>query len=427
MGRKNTTLRHLVDRRPNEVRQIPGPPEPPPPNRESSYRLSYGANGSEKRQISYSGLANSIRLSALPSTTFFLDTCFINAHQVPNDVWNSLDSHHTILSPGVLLELREWLDGPFRNGCFHERVRATMAGKPSSVQLLDTSHYSSVVQSAAKYYVRLLCVRKALGAIEKQRFTAEHGREPSDDELANRCRRIVGDRGWPLAEKGMSEGTRINFGTDEELVVWAVLFAVLTGHETVILTRDRDVLEQFYKMVYLLDTHYRSCLIARELERNPQGFDDVQIHASDDARFLWEIVEEKDARLLEMPYRFDQIVLPTHFRPVSVQCWLLGGDPCRMSFARLPFLAEREMECVIYAKGATNGLNTALLNGLNCHRCFAPYIHSIPAAWFLVGRDHRMKLFGLEFPIVDVELCIRANEGTERVVYRNSLLAIPNN
>src|SRR4051812_37389044 len=116
MPRKNATVSHVVDRRPTSIVQIPGPPEDAPPHRESAFRLSYNSDGSEKRSIAYPGLARTIRLSSLPDTAFFVDTCFVNAHEVPTDLWDALAQQLVVVTPGILFELREWLDEPRRNG-----------------------------------------------------------------------------------------------------------------------------------------------------------------------------------------------------------------------------------------------------------------------------------------------------------------------
>lgn len=421
MPKKNATLAHIVDRRPTNTLSIPGPQDPPPPHRRSAYRLSYGGNQSEKRSTSYTALARSIKLSSLPSTVFFLDTCFANAHDVPGEVWEALEHQQTVLTPGILFELREWLDHPYRNKRFNNSVRAAASGAKSSVRLLDMTEYSTTSQAAAKYYVQLLGVRKLVAIIEQQQFQSEFGRPPTDAELAARCKRIVGERGWRLAQKGMAESKNINFGADEELVVWAVVSAVLSGRETVILTRDTDVMEQFYKMVYLLDTHYRSCLIAHAVSLFPSKFTDVVFEKRLPPL---EMMQPNQAVVKSMPYRFDDRVLPHDHTPVSVQCWLFGGDPLRLSLASLSFLAEREMKCVINAKGCTNGMNTYRLNGKNCHRCFLP-VDGIPADWFVVGHDQRVNFLGLDLPMVDVELSIRTREKTERLQYYKGPLQIP--
>ncbi len=51
--------------------------------------------------------------------------------------------------------------------------------------------------------------------------------------------------------------------TDESLVFETVANGIRSGRPSLLLTRDRDLLEQFYKLCWLIDTHYRAMLIAR--------------------------------------------------------------------------------------------------------------------------------------------------------------------
>ena len=341
---------------------------------------------------------------------------------MPVELWDALNRQSVVVTPGILFELREWLGDPRRNGIFQRRVLAAFEKRQSSVHLFDVCDFSTTVQAAAKYYIQLLCVRKLVASIERDRFSADCGREPTADELAARCKRITGERGWRLAEKGMNECQKINFGADEEAAVtWAVISAIVSGRETVIMTRDTDVMEQFYKLIYLLDTHYRSCLIACAFANFPSMFEDV---STSNMPGLWDVADPRDAVVKSMPYRFDQRVLPLNFRPVSVQCWLIGGDPARLSMSRLSFLAEREMSQVIRAKGSTGGKNTALLSGRNCHRCFLPHFDNVPADWFLIGSDRVAEFFGLSLPVVDVELSVRTRERTERLMYYKGSLVL---
>src|SRR6185369_8608268 len=96
----------------------------------------------------------------------------------------------------------------------------------------------------------------------------------------------------------------------------------------------------------------------------------------------------------------------------------------RLSMSRLSFLAEKEMSQVIRAKGCSGGKNTTLLNGSNCHRSFLPHYNNVPAEWFVVGSDRLSNVFGLNLPKVDVELCVRTRERTDRLIYHDGLLLL---
>jgi len=95
-------------------------------------------------------------------------------------------------------------------------------------------------------------------------FHREHGRDPNPDEeprLADQIQQHLGQRS---VDRDEAAG---NY-TDEALVYLAVEHALTTGKQTLVLTRDADVEEQFFKLLWLIDTHYRGMLLAdRYVER----------------------------------------------------------------------------------------------------------------------------------------------------------------
>ena len=66
----------------------------------------------------------------------------------------------------------------------------------------------------------------------------------------------------PLARSRTAPATKlVGNQTDEAPVYLAVERALITGKQTLVLTRDADVEEQF-KLLWLIDTHYREMLLA---------------------------------------------------------------------------------------------------------------------------------------------------------------------
>jgi hypothetical protein len=72
-----------------------------------------------------------------------------------------------------------------------------------------------------------------------------------------------------LGKKGAEAAGSRNFFTDEMLVYTAVATGLRSGRPTYILTKDEDLQEQFYKLTWLLDTHYRSMLFAHRFAEEP--------------------------------------------------------------------------------------------------------------------------------------------------------------
>lgn len=101
--------------------------------------------------------------------------------------------------------------------------------------------------------MELLNIRKRVIPLTVEALRSELGRDPRVDEIEKRVRPYVQDRGWQLAVKGDRTSESVNFESDEEILVQAVVSAITTGRETSVLTRDRDLTEQFYKLMYLID------------------------------------------------------------------------------------------------------------------------------------------------------------------------------
>jgi hypothetical protein len=158
-----------------------------------------------------------------------------------------------------------------------------------------------------------------------------------------------------LAKKGGTAEGSPNFFADEILVYLAMETGIKTGREVMILSKDEDVLEQFYKLQWLLDTHYRSMLLADLYAREPDRFTSYPIPEDDqdlEEMFLGEnnILVERPDWLIRGPAA---PILPPHCRPVVVHCWIVGDK-----LAQLNFCAKREMEKLLHTKGVTGGLNT---------------------------------------------------------------------
>ena len=184
------------------------------------------------------------------------------------------------------------------------------------------------------------------------------------------------------------------WATDESLVVLAALHALKTGQPTVVLTRDQDVLEQFYKLWWFLENHYRAMLMADRYADDPLGF---RMHPLPDHPRIRNLFESTRGLLSELGSDRLTSVLPKRFDFVSAECWLIGGR-----FTRLIFGAERQMARLIELKGLTGGLVSDRLDGRNLH----PLLAGLPVGVRLVDsvaivRDHGVLL----------------NDGTTKVGY----------
>jgi hypothetical protein len=197
----------------------------------------------------------------------------------------------------------------------------------------------------------------------------------------------------------------------ETLVYLAMKTGIETGREIVILSKDEEVLEQFYKLQWLLDTHYRVMLLADAYAAEPSRFVTHPMPTSSDPRLKDAFIGDNDV-LVERPLRLisgpHAPILPTYCRSVTVHCWIAGERLTRMVFC-----AEREMERLLHTKAATGGLNKYKFGEKNLHLWLAPL--NIPKTLrecAAIVRDRRTKsASGLtEMPLFDANQAIYTGE-----------------
>jgi hypothetical protein len=265
--------------------------------------------------------------------------------------------------------------------------------------------------ATADYYVDLLGLRKKLLVLELARFEEEHGRAPDYEErrkLMTRLHEDLSPRGYLLAKKGGEAKNPENLLTDETLVYLAMKTGIETGCEVVILSKDEDVLEQFYKLQWLLDAHYWAMLLADAYTAEPSRFVTHPMLTSSDPRLKDAFIG--DDVLVERPLWWvsgpHAPILPPYCRPVTVHCWIAGER-----FTTMVFCAEREMERLLHTKGVTGGLNTYKFSDKNCHLWLAPL--NIPKSLrgcAAIAQDRRCSSGLAKIPLFDASQAIYSGE-----------------
>jgi len=255
----------------------------------------------------------------------------------------------------------------------------------------DLEDYEGV---AYLYYVYLLQMRRNAFMAFREKLRRSMGGEPSMGDVSSAVQRALGERGLALVRKNRKSTLGDKWATDESLVVLAALHALKTGQPTVVLTRDQDVLEQFYKLWWFLDGHYRAMLMADRYADDPLAF---RMHPLPDHPRTKSLFESTRSLLSELGSDRLTSVLPKRCDFVSAECWLIGDR-----FTRLIFGAERQMARLIEVKGSTGGLVSDRLDGRNLH----PLLAGLPVGVRLadsvaIVRDHGVIL----------------NDGTTKVGY----------
>lgn len=356
-------------------------PPPSPPNRRFLPRLSFGATAKQSYDMGH--LCHLIE--AAEDAVFFCDTSIFH-RSTDERLWAALFNRtgKVVIIPHVHHELKVWLD----TNPTHVAAR-TITEQHPAIQFFDFVSADECGRAAYIYYVNLLGMRKRLFDVERWRFEQAYGRLPDDREMEVLRRGVheaVGPRGYLIAKKGEGNVSSPTYNTDEALVYLAMMTGITTGREVVILTKDEDIQEQFYKLQWLLDTHYRGMLLADLYASDPGGF----VHHAPPLRneHFDEVFVGDHITLIERSEALLSEILPPTCAFTPIYCWVIGNKLTQMTFG-----AETEMRRLFETKGDTGGLNTNRLNGRNCHIWLAPLdVNLSLRGCAIIAHDQRVSL-----------------------------------
>lgn len=337
---------------------------------------------------------------------FFTDTCFLNGPELPDAIWDPILASRLVISPYIWREIGEWVEDPYRNKRAAAAIRTATRGDANGVILDHLVEIDQDMRDGREYYVTLLGYRKSRVRDLMQNFEMQRGRKPDDTELTRLFNQNSQPKDYQLLRKGKEDIERCShFFSDEDLIVTAGIAAISDGSHTVILTRDKDVLEQFSKFVRLITPQYSAMLFAEKFAAEqaafvrhplPVGVPTIECYFDTAETFLVQ-------KPVDNPDQFMGWVLPREYQQVRFSCILLGGNHPELKFSMISFNAERDMQRLMQTKGKTFGLNTDRLNGRNCHVTGYPIGIPDPRKYVVIGRD---KLRALEggggIPLLDI-------------------------
>jgi hypothetical protein len=364
--------------------------------------------------------------ASLPDATYFLDTN-VFTKSLESDVWKALCTRRIVITPSVWKELQPWLKTPFCNkdirDCVVAAVKRQIARQEQaqdSVDLKVQTQEGALVQQFTdhgyNYYLKLLTIRKVMGPLAEVVLTKRLGRAPTKDELNAEVQSRFGERGALLARKGLAAAHSPNRLTDEHLVLSAALTAILSGSEVLIVTRDSDVLEQYFKLLVLMKEHYRAMLAAEQYASNPTSMAFREVSVENDDMHIPSFTGKSVLKFETTDAEFNP--LPPQFQFVNIYCMLLGGETTSMKVTSCTFGAETGMARVLKVKASTNGLSTDKFNGRNCVIHTAPLAPDKHRVIVTIGEETRLP-FGTtdSIGVDDFHNVLTPNELTTRFHY----------
>jgi hypothetical protein len=356
--------------------------------------------------------------TSLQDAAFFVDTSFLRG-PLSSGVWDALSKRQVNVSEGVALELATWMASPQSDQTRNRQiVNAILRNDRGFIRPTFAPALSTSLWFGFKYYLQLLMLRKRAGKIFAEKFQAKQGRLPTTDEFFSGFKKQahgLDDMAARIAWKGYTDHGKPNYDVDERIILQAIIHGLQTGQETVILTRDHDLLIQFYKAIFLLDTHYRSMLAADHIAKVPGRFRHFSFDELDagfqpyfDRAFggLSKSCWRPDVTLPE----FVRLILPLEYRTVMLECWWFGQGPDKYQFSRQAFSAEDHMLQVFAQKAKGQGRNTSLFEQRNCHHWPVPW-SGWPNPGIVVAEDQFKSVAGRDFRYLDVIHALQSNEG----------------
>jgi hypothetical protein len=344
-------------------------------------------------------------MSTAPDAAFFVDSSYIDDHTDPKELEYLLSApKRTHLVQPVVRELRPH----FRRHLGHPLYRALQRDDAALVR-----HIRLPAQApgriAFEYYVSLLLERRVLAGTVRQQIASESGCPPEtlrECDVLDRVQRTFGVRARLLTQKPLSRHS-----ADEILVYRAVEFALRNERETVILTRDADLEEQFFKLTWLLSSHYKAMYCAASYADDFASFRTIQVPGAQGETGWWPI-EPKGAVLVDASRwgPSQESVLPQESGRIGIHCINAGPSGSAMTFVADPDLLK-----IIEMKDRTRGRSTDRLGSRNVHVSVPDQL--LPGGkpttdWILIGRDRiaSMPPFRCQVPLLDLNSALTCHE-----------------
>jgi hypothetical protein len=326
----------------------------------------------------------------------------------------------------TVAELSGWLSKPNGNQYLHPWLkRAFQQCATTPPQQHSFSHASRVLglthrnlnkievavidraglaRAGFDYYVSLLSLRKRFGIVAYRELRTKCGYDPTEREF----RQYLSDNFDPrLAEravKGWKDQLKPNFLADEELVVTAALTAILSGRETVILTRDNDVFDNFAKLMDLLVVDYMAFHFGLACHLNPGGcpifsFPVPQTHD----QFKGDVVYGN-----VLPLHKARSLLPDEIHPVATYCYLVGNTSLDPKISLASFCLEMEMGPLLRTKWETSGKNSAFFSGRDVIASISPN-PNVLNIMFAIGEPQRTDYEGMDVTRMDLARALHSD------------------
>lgn len=396
-----------------------------------------------KMDVSIPQLRDTIIRDSLRGTILFPDTGFITTKIQPS-FWKAAERFSVGFSQMTVAELSGWCNKPHFNtylaSWLPRALKQCSSSAPPDENLFKVTRVLGSLRNELigfevavaerfrfqrfgyDYYVDMLSLRKRMGIAAHRELKDKLGREPSEQELKQHLHNEYHPRVTSLAFKGWKDQGRRNYLADEELVVTAAMTAILTGRETMILTRDNDVFDQFVKLMQLFADDYNCYRFAEVHYLNPDGCPMFPIgfpEAYGPAGFTsdppYHVVLPQDEVERLPPYNFSF---------VNAYCFLVGNSHNDPKISQTGFCLEREMGRLLEIKGATGGKNSERFGDKNMVSGYGFEAGKTSTAFFLTELES-VEYDGVNVSRRDLDRGLNSDFRVVKKYFRPSFLTYP--
>ena len=341
-------------------------------------RLSFG-DAEARMDVPTWDFAHRIRNVLPANAILFPDTNFFS-RPMGRLVWDALFEKRVAITPMIRQEIQPWLDRPDHNQEARDVVAASIGSQrdsqkqllnfdpraPLSERIILPSLNADFLDHGYQFYFNLLALRRLIGL----ELAAELGLPATLDAMTAELQRRFGDRGYLVSSEAFSKGTKPNFLADEQMIVMAALTALCTGHETVILTWDTAIQEQFRKLWYLIERDYVAFCTGEVISWT---MDISEIKELNNESGREDPIVPDKLRAFKVPAaEFQEWVLPPDPSPVLSICLTIGGElrsGGEIKHLRVTpdaFCAENYIAPFLRQKVENGGKNTSRFGEYDC-------------------------------------------------------------
>ena len=353
-----------------------------------------------------------IRNFSPPGTIFFVDTGFFS---VPIDfvMWDAILSRKIAITPAIKDELSAWLSSPHHNQQLSDLIRSqTEKGLPQ-IEFIDLNQYK---EFSFNYYLALLSLRKDAWKKVLPDFINANGRQPTNDEMRNLLQKQSGDSA-ALSMKGWLDRRKANIFADEELVIAAVLTSILRGVETVILTRDQDIISQFVSVTNMIQSHYES------MNAGDYFWDHIEEYSNLFPPHVVPDFRDKKffgiSKVSGIHFSSEQSheLMTSNPLPAIMHCLLFDNVKLKQKFSVASFYGETGMRNLLSMKGRSKGKNSDRFGEYNCILTNG-LLEGTPRHTFLIHDDLHVQIGNSVVTELDVYYATRKKTPSSHMFYR---------